>query len=139
MSNGTLSAPRKNSRDGHGDENTSLLASTPENTEVSTERHRDDAELEPAKNPHVHYDDHDNDDDEQQDVSKEPKILPIWTITCILSTAFAYGCIMTTLFLITLPIECDRIEQQHPSVPKSVRRKPQQSIQGIQVLTRWTF
>lgn len=49
------------------------------------------------------------------------EILPIWTIICILSSAFAYGCIMTTLFLVTLPIECERIEQQIPSIPKSVR------------------
>ena len=48
--------------------------------------------------------------------------LSLWTIACILSTSFAYGCIMTTLFLITLPVECERIEEQHPTVPKSVRR-----------------
>jgi hypothetical protein len=46
--------------------------------------------------------------------------LPIWTLSCILSTSFAYGCIMTTLFLITLPVECQRIEKQNPNVPKSV-------------------
>ena len=50
----------------------------------------------------------------------EEGLLSIWTITCILSTAFAYGCIMTTLFLITLPIECDRIEK-NTGIPKSVR------------------
>ena len=50
----------------------------------------------------------------------EEGLLSIWTITCILSTAFAYGCIMTTLFLITLPIECDRIEK-NTDIPKSVR------------------
>mmetsp|Transcript_4422 Transcript_4422/g.12707 ORF Transcript_4422/g.12707 Transcript_4422/m.12707 type:complete len:177 (-) Transcript_4422:34-564(-) len=49
------------------------------------------------------------------------ELLSVWTITCILSTAFAYGCIMTTLFLITLPVECERIEQQFPTIPKSVR------------------
>eukprot|EP00537_Pseudo-nitzschia_pungens_P004996 CAMPEP_0172363628 /NCGR_PEP_ID=MMETSP1060-20121228/6925_1 /TAXON_ID=37318 /ORGANISM="Pseudo-nitzschia pungens, Strain cf. cingulata" /LENGTH=594 /DNA_ID=CAMNT_0013086399 /DNA_START=40 /DNA_END=1824 /DNA_ORIENTATION=+ len=48
------------------------------------------------------------------------ELLSVWTITCILSTAFAYGCIMTTLFLITLPVECERIEQQFPTIPKSV-------------------
>jgi MFS family permease len=51
---------------------------------------------------------------------KKDELLPIWTIICILSSAFAYGCIMTTLFLVTLPIECERIEQQIPSIPKSV-------------------
>jgi hypothetical protein len=57
--------------------------------------------------------DEDADDDE----------LTIWTIICILSTSFAYGCIMTTLFLVTLPVECERIEHQHPNFPKSVRKK----------------
>ena len=51
---------------------------------------------------------------------REQELLPIWTIVSILSSAFAYGCIMTTLFLITLPVECERIEAQFPSVPKSV-------------------
>jgi hypothetical protein len=46
--------------------------------------------------------------------------LPLWHITCILSTSFSYGCIMTTLFIITLPVECERIEKQHPNIPKSV-------------------
>jgi hypothetical protein len=50
----------------------------------------------------------------------EKKLLSVWTISCILSSSFAYGCIMTTLFLITLPIECERIEKQIPSIPKSV-------------------
>ena len=30
------------------------------------------------------------------------------------------GCIMTTLFLITLPVECERVNLQHPNIPKSV-------------------
>jgi MFS family permease len=46
--------------------------------------------------------------------------LPVWDLICILSTSFSYGCIMTTLFLITLPVECQRIEKQHPDIPKSV-------------------
>ena len=50
----------------------------------------------------------------------EIELLSVWTIGCILSSSFAYGCIMTTLFLITLPIECERIEKQNPSIPKSV-------------------
>jgi len=54
------------------------------------------------------------------DTTGEEGLLSIWTITCILSTSFAYGCIMTTLFLITLPIECDRIEK-NTDIPKSVR------------------
>lgn len=33
-------------------------------------------------------------------------------IAAILSTAFTYGCIMSTLFLLTLPIECQRIESE---------------------------
>lgn len=51
---------------------------------------------------------------------EENGLLSAWTIACILSSSFAYGCIMTTLFLITLPIECERIEQQIPTIPKSV-------------------
>lgn len=60
-----------------------------------------------------------------------PLLLPLWNITCILSTAFSYGCIMTTLFIITLPVECDRIEQQHPNVPKSVALGCFVAIAGI--------
>ena len=39
------------------------------------------------------------------------RVMPLSTgsIVAILSTAFSYGCILTTLFLITLPIECERI------------------------------
>lgn len=46
--------------------------------------------------------------------------LPLWKIASILSTAFSYGCVFTTLFLITLPIECERLNIEHPSIPKSV-------------------
>jgi len=34
------------------------------------------------------------------------------SICAVLSTAFSYGCIMTTLFLLTLPIICERIESE---------------------------
>ena len=47
--------------------------------------------------------------------AKPPDELPLMTpisISAILSTAFSYGCIMTTLFLLTLPIECQRIESE---------------------------
>ena len=57
---------------------------------------------------------------DEENGGEEEKLLPLFTITCILSTAFAYGCIMTTLFLITLPVECERIERQFPGIPKSV-------------------
>lgn len=50
----------------------------------------------------------------------EEKLLSVLEISCILSSAFAYGCVMTTLFLITLPVECERIEREFPSIPKSV-------------------
>ncbi len=50
----------------------------------------------------------------------EEKLLSVFEISCILSSAFAYGCVMTTLFLITLPVECERIERQFPGIPKSV-------------------
>jgi MFS family permease len=46
--------------------------------------------------------------------------LSLISIASILSTAFSYGCILTTLFLLILPIECERIESENPSMPKSV-------------------
>jgi hypothetical protein len=58
--------------------------------------------------------------DETPCESDDRSPLHSWEIAAKLSTAFAYGCILTTLFLITLPLECTRIQQQHPSVPKSV-------------------
>jgi hypothetical protein len=58
---------------------------------------------------------------DESSVNNKEDDLSLWTIACILSTSFAYGCIMTTLFLITLPMECERIEKQHPTIPKSVR------------------
>jgi len=49
------------------------------------------------------------------------KMMPLWNMTAILTTAFCYGCIMTTLFLITLPIECERISvNSNGNTPKSV-------------------
>jgi hypothetical protein len=64
------------------------------------------------------YDDDDNSDTasyydaiEEELMDLDPReLLSLSTITCVLSTAFAYGCIMTTLFMITLPIECERIQ-----------------------------
>ncbi len=41
--------------------------------------------------------------------------MPLLSVSCILSTAFAYGCILTTLFLITLPLECQRM-YEHSSI-----------------------
>jgi hypothetical protein len=61
----------------------------------------------------------DNDADGEQ-VVKNERVLSLFAIACILSTSFAYGCIMTTLFLITLPVECERIQSQHPNMPKSI-------------------
>lgn len=45
----------------------------------------------------------------------EDSELPLQFIFFILSTAFAYGCILTTLFLITLPLECQRMHS-HSSI-----------------------
>jgi MFS family permease len=59
-----------------------------------------------------------NTNDEQETEKERP--LSLFSIAAILSTAFSYGCILTTLFLITLPVECDRIESENPSMPKSV-------------------
>lgn len=63
--------------------------------------------------------------------SKETAILSYWEIIAKLSTAFAYGCILTTLFLITLPLECARIQHKHPSIPKSVSLGIFVAIAGI--------
>lgn len=65
--------------------------------------------------------------------SEETKLLSVFTITCILSSAFAYGCIMTTLFLITLPIECERIEKQFPDIPKSVSLVVKTIVSRLQI------
>eukprot|EP00978_Attheya_sp_CCMP212_P047314 scaffold421304_cov54-Attheya_sp.AAC.3 len=46
--------------------------------------------------------------------------MKVWEIGALLSTAFAYGCVMTTLFLLTLPLECERIQMEHPAVSKSI-------------------
>ena len=46
--------------------------------------------------------------------------MPALQIAAILSTAFTYGCIFTTLFIVTMPVECNRIQQQHPNIQKSV-------------------
>jgi MFS family permease len=65
----------------------------------------------------------DNSDPEDWESLKDEHaedILPLFTIVSILSTAFSYGCILTTLFLITLPIECTRINKEHADIPKSV-------------------
>ena len=57
--------------------------------------------------------------------------LSTWEMICILSTAFSYGCIMTTLFLITLPVECERIQEGHSDIPKSVALGVFVSIAGF--------
>ncbi|CAB9512094.1 Major Facilitator Superfamily [Seminavis robusta] len=64
-------------------------------------------------------------------LSLEPELLHIWEILCILSTAFSYGCILTTLFLITLPVECQRIESEHASIAKSVALGAFVAIAGV--------
>ncbi|GKY97022.1 hypothetical protein MPSEU_000661000 [Mayamaea pseudoterrestris] len=56
----------------------------------------------------------------ESSVVGQPIHMPLKNMVCILSTAFSYGCIMTTLFIITLPTECERIHQSHPTTPKSV-------------------
>lgn len=63
-----------------------------------------------------------DDDDEDSSCNNDSteKTFHSWSIICILSTAFAYGCILTTLFLITLPLECERIQRDYGWIPKSV-------------------
>lgn len=74
---------------------------------------------------------HDNGDDEKQQETEEEESMPLFTTISILSTAFTYGCIMTTLFIITLPIECERINRAHPNIPKSVALGLFVAIAGI--------
>jgi hypothetical protein len=98
------------------DETTSLVANGPRNED----------DVENFSNIHCSVQDSDKHPNSTRESSrtsfkKEDEALSLWCIGCILSTSFAYGCIMTTLFLITLPVECQRIEDQFPTVPKSVR------------------
>lgn len=71
------------------------------------------------------------DDNGQNPGTEETQELSLFTITAILSTAFSYGCIMTTLFLITLPVECERVNLQHPNIPKSVALGAFVTIAGV--------
>jgi MFS family permease len=59
-------------------------------------------------------------DDSDGDQQMKTPELPLICIVAIVSTAFSYGCILTTLFLITLPIECERIHASVDTIPKSV-------------------
>lgn len=61
----------------------------------------------------------------------QPVPLPLFEIAALLSTAFSYGCVMTTLFLITLPVECKRIQHEHPSVQKSISLAVFVAIAGV--------
>jgi MFS family permease len=79
-----------------------------------------------------HLDEDNNDDDwESLGGSEVENSLPLFTLISILSTAFSYGCILTTLFLITLPIECERIHKEHPDMPKSVALGNFVAIAGV--------
>jgi MFS family permease len=70
--------------------------------------------------------------DEEDFVStNQPKLLHFFEIVAILSTAFSYGCVMTTLFLITLPVECKRIQHEHPTVQKSISLAIFVAIAGV--------
>lgn len=82
--------------------------------------------LAPPSNDHITYGKEDepsmveqkgtrNEDDQSDDDN-----MSIFSIVAILSTAFSYGCVFTTLFLITLPIECERIAGPRNGTPKSV-------------------
>ena len=71
------------------------------------------------------HNNNDDNNDNNNDNNNDDDLLPLFTIVCMLSTAFSYGCILTTLFLITLPVECQRLHTQsqrtdNTSLPKSV-------------------
>jgi hypothetical protein len=109
-----MPSPENHLHASSADETTSLIANGPRKDDVETSNIHDSIQDDVK---------HLNATRESSCTSfkKEDDALSLWCIGCILSTSFAYGCIMTTLFLITLPVECQRIEDQHPTVPKSVR------------------
>jgi hypothetical protein len=97
--------------------------------EVSSENHESrDLLLSSAdSNGPKHYGTSNSDDEcitvaseGQESKLSDENDLPALQILCILSTAFSYGCIMMTLFLITLPIECERISRISGNPHKSV-------------------
>ena len=49
-------------------------------------------------------------DNDHHQSTRDDESLPVTSIIAMLSTNFSYGCIMSTLFLLILPIECKRIE-----------------------------
>ena len=49
---------------------------------------------------------------ENEAISRNRDLMTPWALASILSTAFSYGCTMTTFFLLVLPLECRRIEAQ---------------------------
>eukprot|EP00532_Pseudo-nitzschia_australis_P011175 CAMPEP_0168236190 /NCGR_PEP_ID=MMETSP0140_2-20121125/19380_1 /TAXON_ID=44445 /ORGANISM="Pseudo-nitzschia australis, Strain 10249 10 AB" /LENGTH=583 /DNA_ID=CAMNT_0008169459 /DNA_START=284 /DNA_END=2036 /DNA_ORIENTATION=+ len=73
-----------------------------------------------SNNGNSNNDNDDDDDDDDDDYKRRRENLADLEQICILSSSFAYGCIMTTLFIITLPIECERIERENDGIPKSV-------------------
>lgn len=75
----------------------------------------------------------------EENEGEDEELLSVFTITCILSSSFAYGCIMTTLFLITLPIECERIEKQFPGIPKSVSSVVQRDLNTCVGVKSWAI
>jgi MFS family permease len=113
------------------EESTSLLLPTTTNSldssyyQSTTTTHAEDPLLQQQSPSHSKEDEED--------------LLPLWDITCILSTAFSYGCIMTTLFLITLPVECERIEKSKMHIPKSVALGAFVTIAGITQLVSPLF
>jgi MFS family permease len=85
------------------------------------------------KDPNALHDGEDNNDNDWESLggSESENSLPLFTLISILSTSFSYGCILTTLFLITLPIECERIHKEHPEIPKSVALGNFVAIAGV--------
>lgn len=84
-----------------------------------------------SSNGHVKYGASGHDDVIHVHTVRQPELLHFVEIIAMLSTAFAYGCVMTTLFLITLPVECKRIQHEHPTVQKSISLAVFVAIAGI--------
>jgi sugar phosphate permease len=78
-----------------------------------------------------HPDDDRHDDFDFVPLHHQKQSLRLWEIAAILSTAFSYGCIISTLFLITLPVECRRIQHDHPTIQKSISLAVFVAIAGV--------
>lgn len=121
----------KGMKNGHPQTESRLLDRNTVNTSV-TSYGGTDTQQSSKKDSNDPLLDEENDADwESLGGSESENSLSLFTLISILSTAFSYGCILTTLFLITLPIECNRVHKEHPDIPKSVALGNFVAIAGV--------